>query len=626
MFEAHIQDIIARCTVWSIGGADTILLKEIIASPLPRSITRYFEIEAEVWIADEKQRLVASPHFRYSDDRVLAHFDTIIDMAPEYATFERADFLGLIDTAVKLQFNYACRPEWTLARYVFADTDHASADTILRAMSVFTDYTYFHAVLAEYFERRNVDHLHRDRFVELLALVDDELVRSCDASALTGITEPLFRLFSPDGDPEHIRIPLDALVIFFDDKRMRMVVDRLEEERAVARDLSMHGLSVLLEDVDFHAGADISELVNRHMTGEASVPVPSVPYDLTDSYAGAPTSPDILDGDRSDAFADAGDSYFSRSVQEGVIGDSFVDMGDGSVAVPAEQTGYADDADDSLYDLPSGYDVLLPEEVGGSLTRIATDDDAAAMAGDSASDGTFDEASFSFDRNTPVIPREEDDILGGEQVTPAFDDAELLGVSDISSWFAENSDDEDDDEGAPQAASAVEDPFLEELNLEEEDSLPMQPSSHGYSTTDIGLSTPGQPARDVDEIPDFELPDEAGETIAVPSAAAPTQPMFAGPGTDLFATTAPVEEVVARLGDIRARISVADKKKYVKKIFNRDAEAYEQAMDAINARGSWREASELIDDVFIRFNIDMYSRIAVKFTDDIYRRYTQTKG
>ncbi len=281
-----------------------------------------------------------------------------------------------------------------------------------------------------------------------------------------------------------------------------------------------------------------------------------------------------------------------------------------------------------------------------------------------------------FDRNTPVIPRDDDalagddEILAGERVTPSFadeillpdefllpddvtvaasapaavdlgeldqiladatapaaaaattgnaaaDDAMAIDLDDLDRILAE----EETREGRPDTASAQEastgmDAFLDELNLADGGDVPPQPSAAK------------QPSSDDDEIPDFEIPDEAGETIGRvnDAAPAPPQPLFAPPGGDMFATSAPVEEVIAQLGDMRTRIAAGDKKKYIKKIFNRDAEAYEQAMDAINARSTWREASELIDDVFIRFNIDMYSRIAVKFTDDIYRRYSQNKG
>lgn len=683
MFEEHIHDILQRCIAWSIGAKDAILLRDISAGHLPASIRRYFELEAEVWLADEKRRLVDAAHFRYDDDRVRAHFDAIIDIAPDYAVFERADFLALLDTAVKLQFNYACRPEWTLARYVFADTDHASADTILRAMSAFTDYTYFHSVLAEYFERRSVEFLHRDRYAELLALIDDELVRGADAPALANLAEPLFRLFSPDGEPEHTRIPIDALVIFFDDKRLRLVVDRLDQERGVQKDLSLHGLAILLQEVDFNAGADISELVSRHMTGEAAAPAPSVPYEVTSPADETALPPDILamsEPGTADAFVDAGypaagmtDAFVDAGAGISFTGDAAPE--DASTTPVFETMEFAETATgEDAWLAPSGYEALETDDVGLPVTG-------------------FDESTFVFDRNTPVIPLDDaaladdaaltdDAVLAGEQVTPSFDDEYLLPDGIAAAAGTADTDDADafalpaelasdvsptgaaDDlldltdlesilagtaltdttaaassepdvaaadlslpdfevpedspaPGAPAEASAAVDPFLDELNLSDDDVLPQAPSAAK------------QPAHDLDEIPDFEIPDEAGETVASAAAeSVPAQPapLFAPPGGDMFATTAPVEEVIAQLGDMRTRIAAGDRKKYVKKIFNRDEAAYEQAIDAINARSTWREASELIDEVFMRFNIDMYSRIAVKFTDDIYRRYSQNKG
>ena len=45
----------------------------------------------------------------------------------------------------------------------------------------------------------------------------------------------------------------------------------------------------------------------------------------------------------------------------------------------------------------------------------------------------------------------------------------------------------------------------------------------------------------------------------------------------------------------------------------------------LNGKPSWRKASEYIDELFIKHDVDMYSRLAVKFTDDIYKRYANKK-
>jgi hypothetical protein len=86
-----------------------------------------------------------------------------------------------------------------------------------------------------------------------------------------------------------------------------------------------------------------------------------------------------------------------------------------------------------------------------------------------------------------------------------------------------------------------------------------------------------------------------------------------------------VEEIIATYGDLKTLIPAAEKKKYVRKLFEKSEDAYDRSIDALNAKPTWREASELIDELFFKNNIDMYSRVAVTFTDEVYKRYHRKK-
>jgi hypothetical protein len=85
------------------------------------------------------------------------------------------------------------------------------------------------------------------------------------------------------------------------------------------------------------------------------------------------------------------------------------------------------------------------------------------------------------------------------------------------------------------------------------------------------------------------------------------------------------EAVIREFGDLNQLLTVADRKKYSKKLFNKNEEAFTRALQVLNGKTTWRQASEYIDELFIKHDIDMYSRLAVKFTDDIYKRYANKK-
>jgi hypothetical protein len=62
-------------------------------------------------------------------------------------------------------------------------------------------------------------------------------------------------------------------------------------------------------------------------------------------------------------------------------------------------------------------------------------------------------------------------------------------------------------------------------------------------------------------------------------------------------------------------------RKVLKKVFNRDRDAFDDAMRRLAAVDSWRQASQVLDEVFIRYDVDPYSRTALRFTDSIYTRF-----
>jgi hypothetical protein len=75
------------------------------------------------------------------------------------------------------------------------------------------------------------------------------------------------------------------------------------------------------------------------------------------------------------------------------------------------------------------------------------------------------------------------------------------------------------------------------------------------------------------------------------------------------------------LDDVRKFISPLLERKVLKRVFNKDRESYEGTLDRLNQALTWRAASQVLDEVFIRFDVDPYSRTAIRFTDSIYGRY-----
>jgi hypothetical protein len=64
-----------------------------------------------------------------------------------------------------------------------------------------------------------------------------------------------------------------------------------------------------------------------------------------------------------------------------------------------------------------------------------------------------------------------------------------------------------------------------------------------------------------------------------------------------------------------------DRKRFIKKIFNKNENDYLDMVNEINKLSSWKQASVFIDEIFIMNEIDPYAQEAVRFTELAYRKF-----
>ncbi len=87
----------------------------------------------------------------------------------------------------------------------------------------------------------------------------------------------------------------------------------------------------------------------------------------------------------------------------------------------------------------------------------------------------------------------------------------------------------------------------------------------------------------------------------------------------------PSEETAAETSPSATRPAIAidgaDERRFIRKIFNQDEQAYAGALAAIAKLNSWKEASRAIDEIFIARTIDPYSSEAVRFTERLFEHF-----
>jgi hypothetical protein len=65
----------------------------------------------------------------------------------------------------------------------------------------------------------------------------------------------------------------------------------------------------------------------------------------------------------------------------------------------------------------------------------------------------------------------------------------------------------------------------------------------------------------------------------------------------------------------------SERRRMIRKIFKDDENSYNNTITALNRCTTWKQASKVIDEVFITFNIDPYGSEAEKFTSTIMKQF-----
>jgi hypothetical protein len=80
-------------------------------------------------------------------------------------------------------------------------------------------------------------------------------------------------------------------------------------------------------------------------------------------------------------------------------------------------------------------------------------------------------------------------------------------------------------------------------------------------------------------------------------------------------------ESPVELTDLREVIQGHTRSKFVKRLFGRDDNRYEDVISSLNNSGTWREAALVLNSLYTEQGLDPFDPDVVEFTDVIHRRY-----
>jgi hypothetical protein len=279
IFEDEIERIMHTVRARTIGEADSITLREILLASIHPAIKAYFKAEVQRQLLEERQLEVRSKRFPYAIPEVAGLQRQMDLLLLVNYQFDQHEFETLLDQAVHFTFNFLCRPQFTFVEFLFENQRQQSTQRIEQKLEYCVDYEYFSLLLKRYFTERGLASISYEEFKKLLAKIDQEVISEHSSIELANMTKPIMGFVEaiqdqPPAEGKAKTLPINAAIVFFEDKNLSELKLRLEYERDHSH----------LMEIDLQRLADIIEEVRAITSGrqtasvvEETVPSPPPP-------------------------------------------------------------------------------------------------------------------------------------------------------------------------------------------------------------------------------------------------------------------------------------------------------------------------------------------------------------
>lgn len=188
-------------------------------APMPAEVSHFLMKTLAHRLAFELERL-ESPWFDETDEKVAIAFDALQSALMQTARIPQAEWERALENAVGIVLSYLVRPTHTLAGFIFGKENAAlKTEVILRRMDYFNVYPYFRDILAAHLNRKGIEEVNKERFLDLLSQIDRRMTDGFLAQQWVVLLSPLYHLFEtirPNQIPSKLETAL--LAVFFQDK------------------------------------------------------------------------------------------------------------------------------------------------------------------------------------------------------------------------------------------------------------------------------------------------------------------------------------------------------------------------------------------------------------------------
>lgn len=211
------------------SSGEFIYLRDILISPIDDSYKQFIKAEVDWWIYEEKLLRKSNKSFCFEGMDYEDLNYRIDELYRQNARFSKDEFEELIEKAIKFRINFLCRPKYTLSLFVFLNEPTKLYDEVLLKLAYFSDYKYLTEGLMKCFNSNGYQPnenklITKSIFENAISEIEDERISKMDFVDFVRLTEQLFEIFNYESQDDDIRIPIDVLKIFFEDKGLTGII------------------------------------------------------------------------------------------------------------------------------------------------------------------------------------------------------------------------------------------------------------------------------------------------------------------------------------------------------------------------------------------------------------------
>ena len=292
IFESEIELIMNAVRSRTIGEAESIQLKDILNARLHPALKAYFKARVQQMLQQERQTEVRSKKFPYALPEIARLQEQIDLLLVHNYVFGQHDFTLMLDHAVHFEFNFLCRPQWTLLNFIFENQRRRPTSDIRQKLRYCVDYSYYSEIIKRFIDDRGLAELTYEEFSDLLEKIDQEIVARHTSVELALMTRPIlwfieYAELTDKRSTSESTIPINAAIVFFEDKKLNAIKDRLELERDKngVESVSLRQLANIIEKI--RSGNEDAEVMfpedrpEKPEPAEIKPPVVQAAMDLT---------------------------------------------------------------------------------------------------------------------------------------------------------------------------------------------------------------------------------------------------------------------------------------------------------------------------------------------------------